>query len=106
MKSEIKRRKDHIHGRGVQINPPNPYENRIKSTEPDQIWIDHDLPITKTRIIDRYPKTIVNKVVSKDRGMEYSLNPYLRCEHGCVYCYARNTHIGDTVLVQISKPSS
>ncbi|MDH3651125.1 MAG: PA0069 family radical SAM protein, partial [Saprospiraceae bacterium] len=39
-----------------------------------------------------YPKSIVNKVPSPDVGMEYSLNPYQGCEHGCVYCYARNTH--------------
>lgn len=46
----------------------------------------------KTQYIKTYPKTIVNKVDSTDVGMNYSLNPYQGCEHGCVYCYARNSH--------------
>ncbi len=46
----------------------------------------------KTKFIDVYPKTLVNKVTSPDVGMGYSANPYQGCEHGCVYCYARNSH--------------
>lgn len=47
---------------------------------------------TRTQYIEIFPKTIVNKVVSPDLGLCYSMNPYQGCEHGCIYCYARNTH--------------
>ncbi len=46
----------------------------------------------KTKFYEEHPKTIVNKVTSPDLPFSYSLNPYQGCEHGCVYCYARNAH--------------
>ncbi len=46
----------------------------------------------RTQYIEIFPKTILNKVTSTDIGMAYSMNPYQGCEHGCIYCYARNTH--------------
>jgi len=46
----------------------------------------------KTQFLEVHPKTIVNKVKSPDVGMAYSMNMYQGCEHGCIYCYARNTH--------------
>lgn len=28
-------------------------------------------------------------ILSKSRVLEYTINPYVGCEHGCTYCYAR-----------------
>jgi len=47
---------------------------------------------SRTVYTETFPKSIVNKVVSPDLPMDYSLNPYQGCEHGCIYCYARTTH--------------
>ncbi|MCB0638569.1 MAG: PA0069 family radical SAM protein [Lewinella sp.] len=73
-------------GRGAQFNPANPYDqtHQDRSSDPDA-----EFP---TEYIEVYPKSILNKVDSPDIGFSYSLNPYQGCEHGCVYCYARNTH--------------
>ena len=39
-----------------------------------------------------YSLFIVNRVLSPDLPDVYSLNPYQGCEHGCIYCYARDSH--------------
>ncbi len=38
-----------------------------------------------------YKETICKSVLSRSRiaDIDYSINPYVGCEHGCAYCYAR-----------------
>ncbi len=60
------------------------------------------------------PFTIIETIAksalspSKLPGLDYSLNPYIGCAHGCVYCYAASTlndrdlafRWGDTIFVK------
>ena len=83
---------NYIHGRGAQFNTKNRFlkdEKTREHIESVDDWSDENIP---TSYLEQESKTIVNKVESKDVGMGYSMNPYAGCEHGCIYCYARNVH--------------
>ncbi len=88
--------KNHLKGRGAQRRIHNRFfelrheirDDFLNFCETEGEQADKN----KTRYIEVFPKTFVNKVDSPDVGMGYSANPYQGCEHGCVYCYARNTH--------------
>ncbi|WP_430410736.1 PA0069 family radical SAM protein [Kordia sp.] len=85
-----------IKGRGAQKNVHNRFLQDAHETRADFLEYcrkeGEEADKNKTTYINTFPKTIVNKVKSPDVGMEYSLNPYQGCEHGCIYCYARVTH--------------
>lgn len=88
--------KTYIRGRGAQLNTPNKFFELSHEKRDDFLEycrLEGEVADkNKTQYIDIFPKTIINKVKSPDIGMMYSMNPYQGCEHGCIYCYARNTH--------------
>lgn len=75
-----------IKGQGAQRNVVNRFDRYTYEPE------DEDFETVKTSFTEVFPKTIVNQVKSEDLPMEYSMNPYQGCEHGCSYCFARPTH--------------
>lgn len=78
-------------GRGAQFNTPNRFlkNQRVQEhVEGIDDWTEANLA---TQYFEDNARSIVNKVDSPDVGMFYSMNPYQGCEHGCIYCYARNS---------------
>ncbi|HVU85645.1 MAG TPA: hypothetical protein VHC50_12430, partial [Puia sp.] len=83
---------EYLKGRGAQINTRNRFlrdESTREHVEGIDDWTESNVA---TQYIEQEAKSIVNKVDSPDVGMWYSMNPYAGCEHGCIYCYARNVH--------------
>ena len=89
-------KKSIIKGRGAQQNTHNHFFELSHEQRDDFLEYcakeGEEVDKNKTLYLPVFPKTIVNKVKSPDVGMAYSMNMYQGCEHGCVYCYARNSH--------------
>lgn len=82
----------YMQGRGAQFNTKNRFLKNEKTREHIEAIDDWSEDNSPTQYLEQESKTIVNKVESPDVGMAYSMNPYAGCEHGCIYCYARNVH--------------
>jgi DNA repair photolyase len=86
----------YIKGRGAQINVHNRFFAEAYEMQDDFLnycAAEGDNPDSnRTQFLEVFPKTIVNKVDSPDVGMSWSMNVYQGCEHGCIYCFARNSH--------------
>ncbi len=79
-------------GRGAQFNTTNRFVKNEITREHSEGVDDWEETNIATSYLEQEAKSIVNKIESADVGMGYSMNPYAGCEHGCIYCYARNVH--------------
>ena len=79
-------------GRGAQIKTRNKFLNAEYVTQHPEGLDEELLENPHTQIFNETARKIINKIDSPDLKMMYSMNPYQGCEHGCIYCYARNTN--------------
>ena len=84
-------------GRGARVNPVNRFE-RI-AVEPDADFVEFDelgapieRPAPRTQFFDDASESVLTRNDSPDVPLDYGLNPYRGCEHGCAYCFARPFH--------------
>jgi len=83
---------DFFKGRGAQVNTHNKFLKSKYVLEHIEGLDEPLLENTATQLFEETPKKIVSESNSPDLSHMYSINPYQGCEHGCIYCYARNTH--------------
>lgn len=86
-----------VKGLGAQFRPDNRFARYQWIKDPEHVYDAEEQEALmsetrKTSYLEVDARTIVNKVDSPDLGFAFSLNPYQGCEHGCIYCYARNSH--------------
>lgn len=83
-------------GRGAQIDPPNRFLSAHAEPDLEHFADDpeslEELGTRRTEFLPDRSRSIVTENDSPDIHLRYTLNPYRGCEHGCSYCYARNTH--------------
>ncbi len=79
-------------GRGAQVNTHNKFLKNKYVAEHEEGIDEPMLENTATQVFEEHAKKIVSISSSPDLPFMYSINPYQGCEHGCLYCYARNAH--------------
>ena len=89
------------HRRGAGLNPANRFESvrlHVLGEELDRQWVERQEEGGKVHRVERQvftdrTQTIINHVSqTADVPFDWTVNPYRGCEHGCIYCFARQYH--------------
>lgn len=83
---------NYFKGRGSQVNPNNKFSEKRYTTDHIEGLDEEFLENSATQFFEENPKKIISNSDSPDLRFMHSINPYQGCEHGCIYCYARNSH--------------
>lgn len=76
-------------GRGALSRTAGRFDKRsVEATEPEPS--DQVAPQTVLKAMQ--VRRIISHNESPDVPFDRSINPYMGCEHGCIYCYARPSH--------------
>jgi len=89
------------HRRGAGINPGNRFEDvrlHVLGEELDRQMVEREgddgklVRVERKVFLDK-TRTIINRVArTSDVPFDWTVNPYRGCEHGCIYCFARQYH--------------
>jgi DNA repair photolyase len=80
-------------GRGAKSNHTGHYEGAQRE-DFDDGWTEHDGEPARVEdtLLPLRQKTVITRNDSPDVSFDQSINPYIGCSHGCIYCYARPSH--------------
>jgi DNA repair photolyase len=78
-----------VKGRGAASRTRNRFEKTSVEPDPEAGIFE---PAPQTELRPMRARRIISSNASPDVPFERSINPYLGCEHGCIYCYARPSH--------------
>lgn len=87
-----------VRGRGALDNPAGRFEDTTHETDAETFnaLLEAEHASTErqlaTQVFRDSSRTIVTSNDSPDVGVDFTVNPYRGCEHGCIYCFARPTH--------------
>jgi DNA repair photolyase len=94
-----------VRGRAAQFNPTNRFEKQ--DVELADEFLAHEAELQKlcdeptvladgrriiTQVYHDRTQRVINRLDSPDLCFHWTINPYRGCEHGCIYCYARQYH--------------